>query len=222
MIKAIALDDEPLALTVIQSFCNRLDNISLEKTFTKPTDALKYLRQFPVDVIFLDIEMPTHNGIDFYKEISQDTHVIFTTAYSEYAVSAFEVSAVDYLLKPFSFDRFKDAIAKVKTNTVTEPESLLIRADYKLHKINFEDIILIEALDDYIQIHIKNASKVVARMSMKNILEKLPAQQFIRVHRSYIIPIKNIKTIVNKNIQIEEFTVPIGDTYKEEVAALLK
>lgn len=222
MIKAIALDDEPLALTVIQSFCNRLDNISLEKTFTKPTDALKYLRQFPVDVIFLDIEMPTHNGIDFYKEISQDTHVIFTTAYSEYAVSAFEVSAVDYLLKPFSFDRFKDAIAKVKTNTVAEPESLLIRADYKLHKINFEDIILIEALDDYIQIHIKNASKVVARMSMKNILEKLPTQQFIRVHRSYIIPVKNIKTIVNKSIQIEEFTVPIGDTYKEEVAALLK
>ena len=222
MIKAIAIDDEPLALKIIAHFCDEIDFMQLEKTFTKPSEAIKYLKKFPVDLLFLDIQMPSKNGLDFYKMLEQETMVIFTTAYSEYAVEGFNVNAVDYLLKPFSFERFQTAVQKAQNEQNFRQSSsvqtqLLIRADYKLNKIDFDDILLIEGLDDYIQIHLKDKTKIVARLSMKNILEKLPTSLFVRVHRSYIIPVKKIKFIQNKNIQIEDFIIPVGDTYKEEI-----
>ncbi|WEK69391.1 MAG: LytTR family DNA-binding domain-containing protein [Candidatus Chryseobacterium colombiense] len=222
MIKAIALDDEILALRIIENYAGKIENLSLERTFNIQSDAQKYLNKFPVDLIFLDIEMPSKNGMDFYKSISQNTKVIFTTAYSEYAVDAFSINAVDYLLKPFSFERFKAAVDKVKINPETnEVKHLSIRADYKLHKINFDDILLIEGLDDYIQIHLTDHTKITARSSMKNILEKLSDKDFVRVHRSYIVPINSIKTIVNRNIHIGGFIIPIGETYKDTVMKIL-
>ncbi|WP_250255722.1 LytTR family DNA-binding domain-containing protein [Chryseobacterium sp. Marseille-Q3244] len=222
MIKAIALDDEILALKIIENYAGNIENLSLEKIFNTQSDAQKYLNKFPVDLIFLDIEMPSKNGMDFYKSISQHTKVIFTTAYSEYAVDAFNINAVDYLLKPFSFERFKAAVEKVKITTgKDEAKYLSIRADYKLHKINFEDILLIEGLDDYIKIHLTDHSIITARSSMKNILEKLPEKDFLRVHRSYIVPVLHIKTIVNRNIHIEDFIIPIGDTYKDAVMKIV-
>jgi len=221
MITAIALDDEPLALKIIENFCAQVDFIKLEKTFNKQSDAQKYLNKFPIDLIFLDIQMPQKNGIDFYKNISQNTKVIFTTAFTDYAVEAFEVNAVDYLVKPFSFERFLKAVEKLKENEVkTEQNFFLLRADYQLHKINFEDIIFVEALDDYVKIHLKSQKNITARQSLKNILEKLPENEFIRVHRSYIIPINAIKSIVNKSIKIDEFIIPIGEKYKEEISKL--
>lgn len=222
MIKAIAIDDEPLALKIIEHFCKQVDFIELEKTFTKTDEALKHLKKFPVDLLFLDIQMPGKNGIDFYRQLDNDIMVIFTTAYSEYAVEGFNINALDYLLKPYSPERFLQAAEKAKKelqgrkNTV-EHNYLLVRADYKLHRIEFDDIMLIEGLDDYIKIHLKNKTVITARLSMKGILEKLPPALFIRVHRSYIIPIKNVKTLYNKTIQIEDFVIPIGDTYKDEV-----
>lgn len=223
MIRAIALDDEILALRIIENYATKIENLILEKVFNKQSDAQKYLNKFPVDLIFLDIEMPVKNGLDFYKNISQNTKVIFTTAYSEYAVDAFSVNAVDYLLKPFSFERFKTAVEKVKDKEeINEARHLSIRADYKLHKINFNAIQLIEGLDDYIRIHLKDATKITARSSMKSILEKLPEKDFIRVHRSFIVPVADIRTMVNRNIHINEFIIPIGETYKEEVMRILK
>jgi len=176
MIKAIAIDDEPLALKIIAHFCDEIDFIQLEKTFTKPSEAIKHLKKFPVDLLFLDIQMPSKNGLDFYKMLEQETMVIFTTAYSEYAVEGFNVNAVDYLLKPFSFERFQIAVQKAQNEnnfrqSVSVQTQLLIRADYKLNKIDFEDILLIEGLDDYVQIHLKDKTKIVARLSMKSILE---------------------------------------------------
>lgn len=222
MIRAIALDDEILALRIIENYAGKIENLILEKVFNKQSDAQKYLNKFPVDLIFLDIEMPVKNGLDFYKNISQNTKVIFTTAYSEYAVDAFSVNAVDYLLKPFSFERFKTAVEKVKDKEeINEARHLSIRADYKLHKINFNAIQLIEGLDDYIRIHLKDATKITARSSMKSILEKLPEKDFIRVHRSFIVPVADIRTMVNRNIHINEFIIPIGETYKEEVMRIL-
>lgn len=223
MIKAIAIDDEVLALKIIETFASKIEDLNLEKTFNKQSDAEKYLRKFPVDLIFMDIQMPNRNGLDFYKTLSQDTKVIFTTAFSEYAVDAFDVNAVDYLVKPFSFDRFQKAIEKIRqmSNSELQTQHLLIRADYKLHKIDFEDIKLIEGLDDYIQIHLKNAYKITARSSMKNILAKLPEKEFIRVHRSYILPIKAIKGIVNKNIHLEDFIIPVGETYKDDLKKII-
>ncbi|WPO83338.1 LytTR family DNA-binding domain-containing protein [Chryseobacterium sp. JJR-5R] len=222
MIKAIALDDEMLALKIIENYAGKIEHLSLEKTFNITSDAQKYLNKFPVDLIFLDIEMPSKNGMDFYRSISQHTKVIFTTAYSEYAVDAFSINAADYLLKPFSFERFRAAVEKVKISPEKdEVKYLSIRADYKLHKINFEDIVLIEGLDDYIRIHLKDHSKITARSSMKNILEKLSEKDFARVHRSYIVPVNTIRTIVNRNIHIGDFIIPIGETYKDVVMKIV-
>ena len=222
MIKAIAIDDEPLALKIIAHFCSQVDYISLEKTFTKTDEALQHLNKFPADLLFLDIQMPGKNGLDFYKMLDPEVMVIFTTAYSEYAVEGFNVNAVDYLLKPFSFERFLSAVEKASKEkksrqTIPANNHLLIRADYKLHRLEFDDILLIEGLDDYIRIHLKGKSPITARLSMKSILEKLPSPDFIRVHRSYIIPIKKVKSLYNKTIQIEDFVIPVGDTYKDIV-----
>ncbi len=171
--------------------------------------------------------MPNKNGIDFYKILEKDIMVIFTTAFSEYAVEGFNLNATDYLLKPFSFERFETAVQKARneyqfrhmTNAQTH---LMIRADYKLYRIEYEDIKYIEGLDDYIQIHLENKTKVVARFSMKNIISKLPENLFIRVHRSFIVPIKKIKTIQNKTILIDEISIPIGDTFREDVQNLFQ
>lgn len=223
MIRAIAIDDEPLALQIIEHFCNQIDFITLDKTFTKQHEAIKYLNKYPVDLLFLDVQMPNKNGIDFYKLLESDVMVIFTTAHSEFAVEGFNVNATDYLLKPFSFERFEVAVQKAQNefqfkNNTSVQTHLMIRADYKLHRIEFDTILLIEGLDDYIQIHLGNKTKIVARISMKNILEKLPNTKFIRVHRSYIIPISKVKTIQNKVIQIDDFLIPIGETYKDEIS----
>lgn len=221
MITAIALDDEPFALKIIENFCNEVDYITLEKTYTKQSEALKHLNKYPVDLIFLDIQMPQKNGLDFYKSIHQNTKVIFTTAYPDYAVDAFEVNAIDYLVKPFSFERFLKALEKIKENLkVPSSETLFIRADYKLHKINYHDILFVEALDDYIKIHLKDQSKITTRLTLKNIQDKLPASHFVRVHRSYLVSINHIKSIVNKSIKIEDYIIPIGEKYKEEVHKL--
>jgi DNA-binding LytR/AlgR family response regulator len=222
MIRAIAIDDEPLALQIINHFCGQVDFVTLEKIFTKQNEAIKHLNKYPVDLIFLDIQMPNKNGIDFYKLLENDVMVIFTTAHSEFAIEGFNVNATDYLLKPFSFERFEVAVQKARNefqfrNNNAIQTHLMIRADYKLYRVEFEDILLIEGLDDYIQIHLKNDTKIVARISMKNILGKLPEPKFIRVHRSYIIPISKVKTIQNRVIQIDKFSVPIGETYKDEI-----
>ena len=223
MIRAIVLDDEPLAVKIIENFCSRVDYIQLEKTFTQASEAHKYLRKQPVDLIFLDIQMPTQNGLSFYKEIEQNTMVIFTTAYSEYAIEGFNVSATDYLLKPFSFDRFLMAVEKAKSqyevkNQVqnTEQNYLFIRADYSLNKILISDILFIEGFDDYLKIYIENQKTIVARMTMKSILEKLPVAEFARVHRSFIVPLNKIQKIRNKVIFIKDEGIPLSSTYEED------
>ncbi|RRJ92678.1 DNA-binding response regulator [Paenimyroides tangerinum] len=227
MIKAIAIDDEPLALKILAHHCDKIEEINLEKTFTNLSEAKTYINDNEIDLIFLDIEMPQQNGIDFYKSLNKKVMVIFTTAYDQYALEGFNVSAIDYIMKPISFDRFKEAVEKVikvkkLISNKNEDSFIMIRADYKLNKIYLKDIQYIEGLDDYIQIYIDNQPKIVARMSMKAILETLPAKDFIRIHRSFIIPIKRIKNIQNKQIEIDSILIPIGETYKSETLEALK
>ncbi len=229
MIKAIAIDDEPLALKIIENFCMDAPNIQLEKTFSKPTDALKYINNFPVDLLFLDIQMPSISGIDFYKNLNQDMMVIFTTAYSEYAVDGFNLNAIDFLLKPFTMERFLQAVNKAEDfysyahskENVNNPY-LFVRADYSLVKIKIQDIIYIEGLNDYLKFHIENQKPVVARMTLKTLQEKLPSKDFVRSHRSYIIPVQRIVQIKNKNIYLSQdgkmVELPIGKSYEEELA----
>jgi len=223
IIKAIALDDEPPALAILENFCKKVDYIDLQKTFTKADEALKYLRKYPVDFLFLDINMPSISGIDFVKKLPHKIMVIFTTAYSEYAIEGFTLSAMDYLLKPISQDRFLQAMEKVKTqyelhnqNQKIEQQFLFIRADYSLMKIPLIDIQFIEGLDDYLKIHIENQKTVVARMTMKSILEKIPASEFMRVHRSFIVRISKIDKIRNKIIHIKDEEIPISASYEKD------
>lgn len=219
MIKAIALDDEPLALTILDHLCAKNEHISLEKVYTNQEDAVKYLNNFPVDLLFLDIQMPEKDGINFYKDLKSKPLVIFTTAFDHYAIQGFDLEAIDYLLKPISYDRFEQAINKVlkyKGMSLNQQNEafILIRADYKLNKILLNDISYIEGLDDYIQIYLKNKPKIVARMSMKNILEQLPENDFLRIHRSYIIPKDEIMSVQSKFVFTANKEFPIGETYK--------
>lgn len=229
MIEAIAIDDEPLALELIEAFCQDLPEINLVKTFSKPTEALKYLRQFPVDLLFLDIQMPAVSGIDLYKQITQKTMVIFTTAHSEYAIESYNVSAVDYLLKPFEKERFVTAVNKaiayhqyLYAEKEKEEHVLYIRANYSLVKINLNEILYIEGLDDYIKIYLPGQPPILARMTMKGILAKLPEAAFMRIHRSYIIPLDKIEAIKGKAVLINEQTIPVGVNYEEVFNEMVK
>ncbi|WP_428656334.1 LytR/AlgR family response regulator transcription factor [Runella sp.] len=230
MIKTIALDDEPPALRVITHFCGQVDFVDLQKTFSRTDEALNYLAGHSVDLLFLDINMPSMSGIEFYKVIPQEAMVIFTTAYAEYAVEGFNLSAIDYLLKPFTFERFLQAVNKAKeyqqflqkSETPEPPQYLFIKADYSVYKIAFTAILFIEGLDDYLKIHIEGSKPVVARMTMKGIMEKLPSQDFIRVHRSFIVPFRRIENVRNKFITLAGEEIPIGNSYEKDFFRLFK
>jgi DNA-binding LytR/AlgR family response regulator len=229
MITAIAVDDEPLALQVLENFATRCDRLQLKKVFTKPLEAQRYIQNFPVDLLFLDIQMPSMNGLDLKKELDPQFPVIFTTAYSEFAVEGFNLNAIDYLLKPFSYERFVQAVDKAETyigkrlsDQSIAPPYMMIRADYSLIKIFFSDIELIEGLDDYIKIHLKGERPVVARLTMKAVFSKLPVDQFARIHRSYIVPMALIESVRNKMVTIGDRQLPIGLSYEESFMARLK
>ena len=223
MLTAIAIDDEPPALMIIQQFAKESGFVDVQKTFTKPTEALKYLHKFPVDVVFLDIRMPSMSGLELFKEVPENTQVIFTTAYSEYAVEGFNLKAADYILKPFSYERFVQAVERVKQMKELLRSSedkgathMLVRADYSLIKINFSEITHVEGLDDYVKIHQDSGKMIVARMTMKKMLEKLPATAFVRVHRSFIVPLGRIEAVRNKVIYLGNVQVPLGASYEED------
>jgi len=227
MITAIALDDEPLALKVLSQHCEKIEFLQLKKTFTNPDEVSAYLEDNKVDLIFLDIQMPDINGMQFYKNLPIKPAVVFTTAFKDFAVDGFNVEAIDYLLKPFSFDRFLKAINKVKTHLVnkafqeTNENVLYVKVNYELLKINLRDINFIEALDDYIKIHIK-PMPILTLMTLKGVLEKLPPHEFIRVHRSYIVPISKITKFSKTKISLEGKEIPIGTSYSDVYDDLLQ
>jgi DNA-binding LytR/AlgR family response regulator len=223
MIKAIAIDDEPPALKIIEVFSSKAGFIDLAKSFTRPHDALKYLHKFPVDLIFLDIRMPSVTGIELCSQLPQEAMVIFTTAYSEYAVEGFNLNALDYLLKPFTFERFLQAANRAQDyyrffhhQESVMQEYFFVRADYSLVKIMLAEVLFIEGLDDYLKIHLEGKKTVVARMTMKAMIEKLPADRFIRVHRSYIVPLDRIERVRNRVIMIGSDEIPLGGSYEED------
>lgn len=220
MIKAIALDDEPLALEVLQCFCKQLSSIKLVAVFSNTNKAMRYLKKHPVDVLFLDINMPAISGVDFAKNLPCSVLLVFTTAYSEYAIEGFNLSAIDFLVKPYSFTRFEKAVHKITQqlelqNKLVTQNFLTIRADYSLIKVLFEDILYIEAMGDYVKIFVMNKKTVIPKITLKSILSKLPQNDFIRVHRSYIISLTKVNSIKNRLIFIEDKEIPIGASYEE-------
>jgi DNA-binding LytR/AlgR family response regulator len=219
MITAIAIDDEAPALKVIENFCNRTEGIRLEHSFLRPDEALQYLQTTPVDLLFLDIRMPSQSGLELYKTLDPGPLVIFTTAHSEYAVEGFNLNAIDYLLKPFTLERFQQAVNKAIQflsfrQSPEQSETLLIKADYSLIRIRTSDILFVEAADDYLKIHQENKQPLIARMTMKSLVGMLPPADFIRTHRSYIVALRRIENVRNRNITIAGRTIPIGSNYE--------
>jgi DNA-binding LytR/AlgR family response regulator len=224
MINCIAIDDEPLALELLTEYCSQIDYIDLKKTFTRTSEATLYLKKFPIDLLFLDIEMPDISGINFYKSLKENKLVIFTTAFSEYAVEGFNLSAVDYLLKPIKFSRFELAIIKtrdyldyLKHTNLENNKHLFIRSEYKLYKIAFSEIRFIEGLDNYIRIFTDCSKPIMSHISLKEVCERLPQNLFLRVHRSFIINTKKNISISNKFINLGDKQIPVGISYEENV-----
>lgn len=220
MINAIAIDDEALALEVIEAHCSNSTEVKLDAVFTKPQDAEKYLKKFPIDLVFLDINMPSISGLKLAKLLPPQCLVVFTTAYSEFAAESYELNAIDYLLKPINKARFDKAIVKVKeylgylkNKDGVDAQQLFIRADYAIHKVNFGEILYIEGIGDYVKIFVNEKKTIVARITMKEVLTKLPKNDFLRVNRSYIIPLARIQSVTNKIILLPEKEIPIGTTY---------
>lgn len=220
MINAVAIDDEPLALKVIQSLYDTSQLIHLHKTFTQHNEALKYLSETAIYLIFCDIQMPSMTGMNLVRSLPPNIMVIFTTAFSEYAAASYELNAIDYLLKPINQKRFSQAITKAQeyleyTNQKNKSveKYIFIRADFSLVKIPLADILYIEGLADYLKIYIKDRKTIVARMPLKGIIEKLPSDEFIRVHRSFILPLNKIESVRGNTIFIGEKEFPIGKTY---------
>lgn len=227
-ITCMIIDDEPIARDILSSFINKIPNLKLVYSCTNAMEAFELINKHTIDLFFLDINMPEISGLSLAKSINKNGKIIFTTAYREYAVDGFDLQAVDYLLKPISFDRFLQAINKYfevtsisqKGNSYslsnTNNDFIFVRADRKMVKVTFNDIIYIESFSDYIKIHLPNKT-VITRETISNIETKLPQNSFIRIHRSYIIKIAKIECFTNEFIEINKKAIPISRSYKESV-----
>jgi two-component system, LytTR family, response regulator LytT len=227
MIRTIAIDDEPLALQLISGYIKKTPFLEFAESFENPLVALEYLEGNEVDLIFLDIQMPDLPGIELAKMISKETKVVFTTAYEKYALEGFRLEAVDYLLKPFGYDEFLTAANKVKkivdleikANSVIETNNnfLFLKADYKIRRINYDEILYIEGLKDYIKIFLKNEPKpIISHYSLKLLEAKLPASMFMRIHRSFIVNLNCISTVDRFRIVFGKEYLPVSDQYKDK------
>lgn len=231
--KCLIIDDEQLARELIMSHLQNLDQFEIVAMCESALEATQYLNDYDIDLMFLDIEMPVLRGTDFYKNLNNAPKVIFTTAYRDYAVDGFDLDAVDYLLKPITFARFFKAVERylaehkksnkevikeveieVEKTTESNKNYIFVRSDRKEVKIIFDDILYIQSMKDYIQIFTKN-KKVTVKDSISNIEEKL-SDDFIRVHRSYVVNQREITAFTNHDIEIGEIEIPIGETYKAQ------
>lgn len=232
VLKCMIVDDEPLPLELLADYIKKTPFLELAGSFTNPLEALIALRHQPVDLIFLDIQMPELNGIQFTQLAGEKTKIIFTTAYTNYALQGYELNVLDYLLKPIPFDRFlkaaNKALQSITENTVEPPvssstnqELIFVKSGYKTIKVFLSEILFLESLKEYVAIH-KPGEKILTLDSMKKMEELLPSQQFVRVHKSYIVNIKHIDSIERNRIFIGKTVIPIGDTYRENLFLVLE
>lgn len=226
-LKCVAIDDEPLALKQMISYINQTPFLELVQGCSSSFEAMEVLNSESVDLMFVDINMPGLSGMDFVKALANPPKIIFTTAYSEFAVEGFRVDAVDYLLKPIAYDHFLKAANKAKERfphheTLVEKleskdDFLFIKSEYKLVRINMSDIKYIEGMREYVRFHLLNEKPVMSLLSMKSVEEKLPADRFMRVHRSYIVNLKQVSVVERNRIVFDgKVHIPISDQYKEK------
>ncbi len=233
IIKCLAIDDEPLALKQLASYIEKISYFELVGTCQSANEAKRLLNKEKIDAIFIDINMPDMTGLDFVKSLAAPPLVVFTTAYSEYAIDGYKVDAVDYLLKPFGLDEFKAAAGKVKkqfylidtvaAHKADADDSMFLKTDYKVVRIKIHDICYIESMSEYLRIFLEGQhSPIMVLMSMKKMEERLPERMFMRIHRGSIINLKKIKEVSRNHIILENgANLPIGDLYKERFNAYI-
>ncbi|MBP1840933.1 LytR/AlgR family response regulator transcription factor [Formosa algae] len=222
MFKCLIIDDEELARALLESYVKKLDFLELHGSYESPLDAMVTLKEQAIDVIFLDIQMPDLKGTDFAKMIPAETKVIFTTAYSDYAIQGFELDALDYLLKPITFERFLKAVSKLKvTHTeVSKTEYITIKSGYDLHKIKLEDIDYIESDSEYVVFYL-NGRKIMSYQTLKSLEKTLPTSMFLRVHRSYIVNKAKVTGLKGRDLLLNEIIIPVSDSYYNTVKSEL-
>jgi DNA-binding LytR/AlgR family response regulator len=228
--KCIIVDDEPLAIEILDSYVARVDELELVGTFRNAIAAFTFLQQNTVDLIFLDIEMPKLSGIDFLKTLKHRPKVIITTAYRDYAIEGFELEVIDYLLKPIPFERFLKAVGKVLSSgvqpiaglaTVVAQDSFIyFKVDKKMVKTRIADILYIESIKDYVKVRTSD-KEIITQQKISYLDESLPRTQFLRIHRSFIVNLDRIDAYTATDVEISKFKVPIGRNYKNDVMKLL-
>lgn len=222
----IVVDDEPLAREAVEILIRRSGILTWKGSFNSAGAASAYMKENPVDLVFLDVQMPHINGIEFARTVPKNTLIIFTTAYTEYALDSYEVEAIDYLVKPIKFERFQKAVNKAiayqsllnteeKENIGdVEADFIIVKSERRYFKISLSDILFIEGLKDYVIIHIEG-ERIITKMNLKNIHEKLPRKQFLRINKSYIVNSRLIDSFDNNDVYIRNHTVAIGNIYRE-------
>lgn len=239
-LKCVIIDDEPLAASLIKSYVEKTDFLSLTGVYNSAIEAMRQLREEPADIVFLDIQMPELSGMEFARLLPPQTGIIFTTAFSQYAIEGYEVNTIGYLLKPISYQAFIKVAGKAlltktasssgttkaatgcgTTTLNTAPRFIFVKSDYKLVRVNLDDIIYIEGQKDYVRIYLADGSKITSLLNMKNIEESLPSPEFLRVHRSYIVHTPQIDVADKQRIIAGGHHIPIGDSYKAQVQEFL-
>lgn len=229
MIKCLLVDDEPLAIQLLESHIEKIPSLEVVATCNNALKAFEIVSTQEIDLLFLDIKMPNITGIDFLKTIKNPPKTIFTTAYRDYAIESYDLEVVDYLLKPITFERFFKAVDRfvrtkktiVKQVAKKEEEFLLLKSGNKHHKVFINDILFIESLKDYVKVHLKNDKRIVAKYKIGEMEIELKEKRFLRVHRSYIINTNKISAFTLNDIEVDSIEVPIGASYKEKVISFL-
>lgn len=231
-ISCLIVDDEPLAIKVIENYVARIDFLNLLGTARNAVEAFNLLAKHPVDLLFLDIQMPQLTGLEFIKTLAQAPKVIFTTAHRKFAVESYELNALDYLMKPISFERFLVAVRKALPGTekaIPAPPAntlqeafIYIKADNKVFKTRLDEILYVESFKDYIVVHLTQGEALTSYQSLAHLEKSLPAEMFLRIHRSYLVNLEHLRAFSATSVHICEEELPIGRTYKEEVLKILK
>lgn len=235
MIRTLAVDDEPLALKKLSSYIEKIPFFELAGSCQSAAEAGNVIKEEQIDAIFLDINMPDLNGMDFIRSLEEPPIVVFTTAYSEYAIEGYKVNAVDYLLKPYSFEQFKESAQKVKKlyeqkmsmlpkKDDYDDKGLYVKADYKIIRINLDEITFIESMNEYAKFHFDNPEKtIVTLLSLKKLVTYLDRKKFMRIHRSYIVNIEKVQRVGNNLVYFKkEGPIPVGDNYRNTFIGYLE
>lgn len=223
------IDDEPLAVELLSGYVKRTPFLNLTGGYNSAVSAIKALRESPVDILFLDIQMPDLSGLEFAKILPKETRIVFTTAFSEYALEGYDINALGYLLKPISYEKFIKVAQKglewftreSKLDSFRNDRFMFVKSDYKLVRVKLDDILYVEGLKDYVRIYLENGEKIMSLMNMKTLEDFLPRPEFMRSHRSYIVHMSKVNQIDRMRFVFGDIYVPISDSYKDSISDVI-